>query len=197
MSRPSMSSRSPRGALAALGAMALTLTTAAAAQADRPQISHFRGSGSHIEQEEGTCMDLPFPLLHEVEFNAVLTDQVRNGTYYFRLVAVNRSVYTNMETGASLTGQSSVQERDQRIVDNGDGTLTITFKTSGRESYHTPAGALIGIRLVRQTVEIVLDHAGTPADPSDDEVLSETWSEPTGVDTLGLDECSVAAEYLG
>lgn len=176
--------------------MALALTTAAAAQADRPQVNHFRGSGSHIEQELGACMDLDFPLLHETEFNAVLTDHVRRGIYYFRLVAVNRSVYTNMETGASLTGHSSVHERDQRIVDNGDGTLTVTFRTSGRESFHTQAGALIGIRIVRQTVEVVLDHAGTPDDPSDDEVISETWSEPTGVDTLGLDECSVAAQYL-
>ena len=68
----------------------------------------------------------------------------------------------------------------------------------GTTTYHEPSGALIGVDATKRTLEVVVDHAGTPDDWGDDLVLSEGLSEPVGATSLGgASLCDIALEYLG
>ncbi len=79
--------------------------------------------------------------------------------------------YTNPETGLSLTVNSRGAGKDLHVVDNGDGTLTITGQFAGIQRSYGPDGELLFPEsgLFRQTV--IVDYNGT-IDPDDDEFLS-------------------------
>jgi len=197
MSHHPLSRRTRHGVLAALGASALVLNAAPAARADQPVVSHFEGALSHVEQEDGWCTDVPFPILHEWTFRSTVFEQVRNGTLFFKVTAVVQSTYTNQDSGTWLRSLSTFKEQDQRVVDNGDGTITIRFRLMENTAYHSPSGALVGKVTGNTTSTVVIDHGGTLDDPSDDTFVSETVGDVHGVDTLGgRIDCDIAAEYL-
>ena len=87
---------------------------------------------------------------------------------YFNEHVRGTVVTTNLETGGTFTQIFSTHTSDQRIVDNGDGTITITVNASG------------GVRLYDQFGNFVLkdpgmfrfsfdiDYNGTPSNPDDD-----------------------------
>jgi hypothetical protein len=67
------------------------------------------------------------------------------------------------------------------VTDNGDGTLTILILTTGNAVLSTPDGKAIGRNPGQTRFELVVDHGGTPSDPSDDTELSfEVVKESTG-----------------
>ena len=47
---------------------------------------------------------------------------------------------TNLETGGTLTNVFTANSRDHSIVDNGDGTITITTFASGGSRFYDAAG---------------------------------------------------------
>ena len=76
-------------------------------------------------------------------------------------------VYTNPETELTYTVVRVRQTKDLRIVDNGDGTLTLTGLNTGSLFAYGPSGDLLGRQngLTRET--FLVDTLGTP-DPNDD-----------------------------
>jgi len=76
-------------------------------------------------------------------------------------------VYTNPQTELTYTVVRVRQTKDLRIVDNGDGTLTLTGLNSGSLFAYGPDGELLGRQngLTRET--FLVDTLGTP-DPNDD-----------------------------
>jgi hypothetical protein len=76
-------------------------------------------------------------------------------------------VYTNPQTGLTYTVVRVRQSKDLKIVDNGDGTLTLTGLNTGSLWAYGPDGQLLGRQngLTRETA--LVDTLGTP-DPSDD-----------------------------
>jgi hypothetical protein len=84
-------------------------------------------------------------------------------------------VYTNPQTGLTYTVVRVRQSKDLKIVDNGDGTLTLTGLNSGSLFAYGPDGELLGRQngLTRET--FLVDTLGTP-DPNDD-VLTP-WGDP-------------------
>jgi hypothetical protein len=79
-------------------------------------------------------------------------------------------VYTNPETGLTFTIVTVANNKDLHVVDNGDGTLTITGQTAGRQSVYGPDGELLFTDrgLIRDT--FLVDTKGT-VDPEDDEFI--------------------------
>jgi hypothetical protein len=79
--------------------------------------------------------------------------------------------FTNLANGHTMVVTFSFSSRDLRVTDNGDGTLTILGQGAGNfvsSGSHSPVVLRsTGI----QRVEVLIDHAGTPTDPSDDEFL--------------------------
>ena len=76
-------------------------------------------------------------------------------------------VTTNPDTGGTYTQEFAASGRDHTIVDNGDGTITITSTARARPLLR-PVRELRaeGPRRIWTTFD--LDYNGTPSDPSDD-----------------------------
>ena len=76
-------------------------------------------------------------------------------------------VYTNPQTELTYTVVRVRQTKDLRIVDNGDGTLTLTGLSSGSLFAYGPDGDLLGRQngLTKET--FLVDTQGT-TDPNDD-----------------------------
>jgi hypothetical protein len=80
------------------------------------------------------------------------------------------------------------------VTDNGDGTLTILALATGNDVFYGPDGKAIGRNPGQIRFEILVDHGGTPTDPSDDVELDfRLVRESTG---RSDDFCEVAVPAL-
>ena len=104
------------------------------------------------------------------------------GLTYFLQHGVTTEVLHNPATGTSLTSVTTVTEKDMRVTDNGDGTLTILVLATGNAVLFGPNGKAIARNPGQTRFEILVDDGGTPNDPSDDEFLDRlgTVKESTG-----------------
>ena len=159
------------GAILALGATAAVML-AAAAGAGPP----FRETiHDEFEFVDGNFCDAGL----EVEVGVVLDIRVQalphgpDGLVYFLQRATETDVLTNLENGTSLRSVVMVIEKDLRVTDNGDGTLTVLVLATGNAVLYGEDGKAIARNPGQIRVELLVDHGGTPNDPSDDQVLSE------------------------
>jgi hypothetical protein len=81
------------------------------------------------------------------------------------------SVYTNVANGNAVTEVETVVSKDLRVTDNDDGTLTILVLVTGNAVAYGPDGEAIARNPGQIRFEVLVDHGGTPTDPSDDEFL--------------------------
>jgi hypothetical protein len=95
----------------------------------------------------------------------------RDGLVYFGFNLKVTDVVTNLANGNSVTSSATVRDKDQRVTDNGDGTLTILVLTTGNEVLYGEDGKVIARNPGQVRFEFLIDHGGTPTDPSDDEFL--------------------------
>jgi hypothetical protein len=160
-------------AILALGAIAAVML-AAAANAAPGQV--FRET-IHDEFEfvdENFC-DAGLP----VEVEVVLDIRVqavahgRDRLVYFLQHATETDVLTNLANGKSVSSVAMVIEKDMRVTDNGDGTLTVLILATGNAVLYDEDGKAIARNPGQIRIELIIDHGGTPTDPFDDEVLSE------------------------
>lgn len=82
--------------------------------------------------------------------------------------------HTNVANGLSVVEKARVVDKDLHVTDNGDGTLTIVILATGASTLYGPDGKAIARNPGQVRFELVVDHGGTPTDPSDDTVLSFT-----------------------
>ena len=82
-------------------------------------------------------------------------------------------MFTNRANGKTVTLTVVRVNKDLRVTDNGDGTLTILALATGNDVFYGPDGKAIGRNPGQIRVEILVDHSGTPTDPSDDVFLAE------------------------
>ena len=82
-------------------------------------------------------------------------------------------VFTNPATGKSVTAVAKFIEKDLRVRDNGDGTLTITTLSTGNGVVYGEDGKAIARNPGQIRLQFIVDHAGTPADPDDDVFLAD------------------------
>ena len=80
---------------------------------------------------------------------------------------------TNLATGKPLSATWNYLEQEVRTTDNGDGTLTTLIQIPGPERWYGPDGQVLFTDGGTMRVELTIDNAGTPNDPSDDSVISE------------------------
>jgi hypothetical protein len=81
---------------------------------------------------------------------------------------------TNLANDLSVFEKVSFLSKDLHVTDNGDGTLTIVFLATGPSTLYGPDGKAIARDPGQVRFEVVVDHGGTPTDPSDDVELSFT-----------------------
>jgi hypothetical protein len=95
--------------------------------------------------------------------------------------------FTNLANGHTFVVTFTSATKDLRVTDNGDGTLTILGQGAGNFVVSGSDSPLVLRDPGMTRVEVLIDNAGTPTDPSDDEFLEflGTVKGPTGRNDLG------------
>ncbi|MGH3035852.1 MAG: hypothetical protein ACRDMU_01610 [Gaiellaceae bacterium] len=96
-----------------------------------------------------------------------------DGLIYFLQHGTETDVLTNLANGTSLTSFARVIEKDLRVTDNGDGTLTVLILATGNAVLYGENGKAIARNPGQIRIELLIDHGGTPNEPSDDVILAE------------------------
>jgi hypothetical protein len=159
------------GAILALSAVAAVMlaTAASAGQAFRDTI--------HVEDTvvldnfcdvDGLTVEQAFVL--DIAVHAV--PHGPGGLVYFLQHVTETDVFTNLANDESVTSFENFIEKDKRVTDNGDGTLTILILATGNAVLYGEDGKAIARDPGQIRVEILVDDGGTPTDPSDDEELA-------------------------
>jgi len=118
-----------------------------------------------------------------------------DGLVYFGFNLKVSDVITNVDNGNFVTAFSTIRDKDQRVTDNGDGTLTILVLATGNSTLYGPDGKAIARNPGQIRFEFLVDHGGTPSDPSDDEEL-EFLGDVKGSTGRTDDYCAAAVPVL-
>ena len=118
----------------------------------------------------------------------------RDGLIYFATRFSVTETLTNVDNGQFVVSTITSIDKDLRVRDNGDGTLTILILTTGNATIYNSAGKAIGRNPGQVRFELVLDHGGTPSDPSDDTELS--FEQVKGSTGRSDDFCGVVVPAL-
>ena len=118
---------------------------------------------------------------------------------FYRESLSGTDVFTNTDNGGTYTQVFTANSRDRKIVDNGDGTITIYSQASGTSRWYDTNGKLVLMDPGQFRWSIVIDYAGTPGDPSDDVEVPDSFQvvrESTGRnDLVNRDFCADLFEF--
>lgn len=179
------------GVFAILLAMAVTPAPLAARPVER---GHFSESLTEFVD----CGDVTVQVDIEVDWALLLNPHGRNRLAYSMETSHGQQVWTNLSTGRTLTVVTNFVVKDQEIADNGDGTLTIVVKSSGGVNVFGPDGKLLFKDPGQSRSVLLIDHGGTPGDPTDDLFLEDLGriKGSTGRNDLeGRSFCDLVRDY--
>jgi hypothetical protein len=94
---------------------------------------------------------------------------------YYRESVHGTVVTTNLATGGTFTQIFATNFRDHTIVDNGDGTITITVFASGSTRFYDTDGNFVLKDPGQLRFAFDIDYNGTPGDPSDDVEVPDSF----------------------
>ena len=117
-----------------------------------PAQDHFDVSGNFVFNQRGSS---PFP--------------------YFLNTVRGTAVTTNLATGGTFTNVFTSNSRDHSIVDNGDGTITITSFASGGSRFYDADGKLVLRDPGQVRFAFDIDYNGTPGNPDDDVEVPDSF----------------------
>ncbi len=187
-------------ATAAAAASVVLLAIGAPASAGQPIIDHWSEHIEHIEQVEHAadnwCPDIPYDVRYVEDSHGNFQGMVRGGKFYGGSTIHVEGAWINDETGKSFSFVRKGQERDHKVVDNGDGTITITALLTGPTQYYDDDGNKLFKDVGRTFATIVIDEAGTPGWPDDDVFVAFLGAESKGQsDTADNDFCEDVLTY--
>jgi hypothetical protein len=78
------------------------------------------------------------------------------------------TVQTNVDNDMFITTEERTVSKDLKVVDNGDGTLTITVLATGNFVVYGEDGKAIARNPGQSRFQFIVNHNGTPTDPTDD-----------------------------
>jgi hypothetical protein len=163
-------------------ALLAALVVAVPAQADPGRVFKETVNAEEFSEIEGFCdTDLTVQSHLVVDLTRKVMPRGSEGLAYFASHARVVETLTNGANGKSVVSTVNVIDKDLRVTDNGDGTLTILAFGTGNAVIYGADGKAIGRNPGQTRFEVVVDHGGTPDDPSDDTELSfEIVKESTG-----------------
>lgn len=145
------------------------------------------------------CDGTPAQDSGDVSGNFVFNQRGSSPFPYFRESVHGTVVTTNLETGGTYTNVFTANSRDHTIVDNGDGTITITVFASGGSRFYDTNGRLVLRDPGQIRFAFDIDYNGTPGDPSDDVEVPDSFRvvrDSTGRNDLaGRDFCADLVEF--
>ena len=187
--------RRPALIFAALVGFVVPLLVAAPASAKPVERGEFHDV--FIETFEDFCDEPGFTVesVFVVDGRFTLRSRGRDGLLAYMEHAKSTQTFTNPVNGLSVVDKTRVLDKDLHVTDNGDGTLTIVILITGPSSLYGPDGKAIARNPGQVRFELVVDHGGTPTDPSDDVELSFTQiKESTG---RSDDYCAAVIDAIG
>jgi len=178
--------------LAMVGSMAL------AGGASAKPIEHTEFLDEFSETIENFC-DVPgLTVQHDNAANVrlLINPHGPDGLIYFHANVKFTGVFTNLANGNTVTEVGNAVDKDLRVTDNGDGTLTILALTTGNAAVFGPDGKALGRNPGQVRFEFVVDHAGTPTDPTDDEEIEDSFRLVKGSTGRTDDFCAAVLPVL-
>lgn len=160
---------------------------AAAAPIEQEQFQDVRS-----EVFDPFCGDLRVRIDTDLRGSLLVKPKGPHGLVYFQQTVHGTVSFTNLTTGKALTGVHNYFNKDLKVTDNGDGTLTVLALSPGVVKFYGPNGKLLFVDSGQIRVEILIDHGGTPTNPDDDVILDETVVKPSNGrnDLDGRDICA-------
>jgi hypothetical protein len=179
------------------GIVALLVGLLAAPAAAKPfEKGHFHDVGSEVNTDCGLTLLEEFDVRGNFVFNAHGPD----GLLYSVETVHGTDTLTNPLNGKSFTQVFNTVNKDLKVTDNGDGTLTILVLSTGSLKVYGPDGTLLFNEPGQVRFELLIDHNGTPTDPTDDAepVFLGIVKGSTGRnDTEGHDFCTDVVNAIG
>ena len=192
-----MSSLLRRLAAIGFGATAMLALTGGAATAKPLDHVHWEDVSSEVLTD--FCGDLT--VREDIDFRGMdlVNRRGRDGLVYFTGTVHGSISWTNLANDKTMTSVSNFVGKDLKVTDNGDGTLTILVLNAGGGKTLGPDGKLLFSDSGLIWFELLIDHGGTPTDPSDDEFLGfELVKGSTGTnDSEGRDFCDDIHQFIG
>jgi hypothetical protein len=137
----------------------------------------------------------------DVSGNFVFNQRGSSPFPYFRESVHGAVVTTNLETGGTYTNVFTASSRDHTIVDNGDGTITITVFASGGSRFYDTDGNFVLKDPGQFRFAFDVDYNGTPGDPSDDVEVPDSFrvvrSSTGNSDFSDRDFCADLVAFTG
>ena len=145
------------------------------------------------------CDGIPAQDSGDVSGNFLFNQRGSSQFPYYRESVHGSAMTTNLETGGTFTNVFSVNTRDHTIVDNGDGTITITSFASGTSRFYDADGNLVLEDPGQTRFAFDIDYNGTPGDPSDDIEVPDSFrivrASTGNSDLSGRDFCADLAQF--
>lgn len=160
-----------------VAAVALALLPASSASAVAPERFQFEDTF----ELDLSCDGVPAHVQGTEQGSGTIRRIGPDGMAYFRVKWEGDVYWTNLDTGKAIHLHADFIDQDQRIEDNGDGTITIRYRGHVNETDYNPDGSVAFRTHKVDTLVLVIDINGTPSDPDDDELLSEEYLGYTGL----------------
>ena len=118
-----------------------------------------------------------------------------DGLPYYFVQERYTDTWTNLKTGETMTTVGAYRGHSLKVTDNGDGTLTVLVQNTGNDKSYDADGDLVGHGAGVFRFELLFDHAGTPTNPDDDELIAHLG----GVKSAGREDdfCDTIVGTLG
>jgi hypothetical protein len=135
----------------------------------------------------------------DVSGNFVFNQRGSSPFPYYRESVHGTVVTTNLDTGGTYTNVFTANTRDHTIVDNGDGTITITDFASGSSRFYDTDGNFVLKDPGQVRFAVDIDYNGTPGDPRDDVFVDGSFrvvrASTGNSDLSGRDFCADLVEF--
>ena len=178
--------------LVASAAATLVATASAGGQLFREPIDEIE---IHVEEDFCGADGLTVEFARHTVGTVHAVPHGRDGLVYFGFNLKIAEIVTNLANGNSVSSFATVRDKDQRVTDNGDGTLTILVLATGNAVLYGEDGKAIARNPGQVRYELLIDHGGTPNDPSDDEFI-EFLGDVKGSTGRTDDYCAAAIPIL-
>ena len=157
-------------AILALAGVAV-IVFAEAASAQKVSRDAFHDEGTFLLDDFCGVSGLDVRVDFSIDARVHVVPHGRDQLAYFLQHGTRTETLTNLANGKSVTSVARVTEKDLRVTDNGDGTLTVLVLATGNATLYGADGKAIARDPGQIRFELLVDHGGTPSDPSDDEVI--------------------------
>jgi hypothetical protein len=177
-----------RTALAAATVAAASVMTGAA-HATPIDSGHF----TDAETETFDCDGTPAERVTVVDVQFTFNQRGGKNVFpYYRESVRGSNVFTNLDNGGTYSDHFTSNSRDHKIVDNGDGTITIYVQGSGTDVWRDTNGKVVLSDNGNIRFAFDIDFNDTPGNPDDDTEVPDSFRiirDSTGTNIIDRNLC--------